>query len=293
MKTPVSYYGGKQRLASKIVPMIPKHTVYVEPFAGGAAVMFRKPWPAITSQSDYREVINDLDGDLVNFYKQLRDKGPELVDKLQLTLYSEEEHKLSKELDIEDELERARRYYVNSQQSFSNVVGRGWRRGVVTRNSAVTWMNKVAELPEYLDRMAGVHISNTDALKCIEQWDSPQTFFYVDPPYPGADQGYQHKYSLEEFTELCEVLCDIQGSFILSCYEVGLEVEGLVDWERLEFKTTCSGKTREGYDRSKKGDETNQNRTRTEVVYRKLSTAPLRPEIQKLYNSGKFDCFTG
>ena len=63
MKPPISYYGGKQRMASKIIPLIPPHTVYVEPFAGGAAILFNKPWPSVTNRDHYREIINDTDGD--------------------------------------------------------------------------------------------------------------------------------------------------------------------------------------------------------------------------------------
>lgn len=291
MKPPISYYGGKQRIASKIVPLIPKHTVYVEPFAGGAAVMFKKPWPDVTNNDHYREVLNDTDGRLINFYRQLRDNGPALVEKLKLTLFSEEEHQIAKDLETGDDLERARRYFVRIQQSFSNNLNAGWRRAVYGRNLCATWANQVNRLPEYLDRMQSVQIANTDALTCIQQFDSPQTFFYCDPPYPGAYQGHYKGYTTKDFEALVEALNNIQGSFLLSCYDVGIEVPD--HWERFDFSTTCHAKGRDGYDRTKKMDETKQNRKRTEVVYRHISQIPVRKEIQALYDSGKFDCFTG
>jgi DNA adenine methylase len=289
MKPVISYYGGKQRMASKIVPLIPRHTVYVEPFCGGAAIFFAKPWPKVTNNNHYREVINDHDKRLINFYQQLRDNGPALVDALQLTPYSEHEHQIAKELDCEDKLEAARRYYVNVQQSFANVLSAGWRRGVYGRNDAVTWANKVAQLPEYLDRMTSVHITCDDALKIIKQWDSPQTFFYCDPPYPGTDCGSYKGYALEDFQELVSALDACQGSFILSNYDQPIEMPK--EWQRFEFDTIASSRPRVGYDRSKKADELDQNRKRTEVVWRRFNKVPVREEIQKLYDSGAFDCF--
>ena len=276
-------------MASKIVPLIPQHTVYVEPFCGGASIFFAKPWPKVTNTHHYREVINDHDERLINFYQQLRDNGPALVDDLQLTLFSEHEHQIAKELNCENKLEAARRYYVNVQQSFVHRLGGGWSRGVYGCNVASTWANKVAQLPEYLDRMASVHIACDDALKIIKQWDSPQTFFYCDPPYPGTDCGSYKGYTLEHFQALVNTLDTCQGSFILSNYNQPIEMPK--DWERFEFEANASSRRRVGYDRSKKADESNQNRKRTEVVWRRFNKVPVREEIQKLYDSGAYDCF--
>ena len=290
MKSPISYYGGKQRMSSNIVPLIPQHTVYVEPFAGGAAVFFAKPWPKVTSNQHYREVLNDKDQRIINFYQQLRDNGQALCDKLQLTLYSEAEHKLAKDLNCEDKLEAARRYYINSQQSFAKRLNAGWSRSVYGRNSAATWANKVNKLPEYIDRMASVHITCDDALKIIKQWDSPQTFFYCDPPYPNADQGHYSGYTIQDFQALVDTLKDVQGSFLLSNYD---QPQATIppDWERFEFEATASSRRRVGYDRSKKMDESEQNRKRIEVVWRRFNRVPVREEIQKLYDTGAYDCF--
>jgi DNA adenine methylase len=293
MKPPISYYGGKQRMSSKIVPLIPKHTMYVEPFAGGAAVFFLKPWPNVTNNTHYREVINDHDERLINFYRVLRDDGEELVRRLSLTLYSEAEYRRAKDLSIgDDAIDAAVRYFVNVSQSFANKINGGWGRGVYGRNLAATWNERVTRLPQYLDRMASVYIACDDALKVIKQWDSPQTFFYCDPPYPGTDCSSYKGYSVADLQALVDTLGACQGSFILSNYDQ----PGVVfpdSWERIEFKARCSARGRVGYDRSKKADESNQNRQRTEVVWRRMSRVPVRPEIQALYDSGKFDCFTG
>jgi DNA adenine methylase len=293
MKPPFSYYGGKQRLASKLVPLIPKHTVYVEPFAGGATLLFAKPWPEVSNNNHYREVINDTNGHLINFFRQLKDNGPELCRRLSLTLYSEQEHQTAKELEHDDHIEAACRFYVNVQQSFSNVMNAGWGRKVFTRNNSVTWMNQVDRLPSYIDRMRSVFISNQDALTCIEQWDSPQTFFYCDPPYPKANQGHYSGYTEQDFEDLLDTLKGIKGSALVSCYDHGFDMPEC--WRRVEFDAyaSSSGNGKVGADRSRKATaEELGNRKRTEVVLIKDASQP-RPEIQKLYDSGKYDCFEG
>lgn len=294
MKSPIAYYGGKQRMSSKIVPLIPKHTVYVEPFCGGATILFAKPWPDVTNNDHYREVINDKDSRLVNFFRQLRDNGDKLCELIALTPYSREEHQVSlwEGLDCEDKLEAARRYFVNSQTSFSNTLNAGWGTGVFTVNLAVTWRNKIINLPEYISRIQSVHIENEDALKVIKRWDSPQTFFYCDPPYPNTKQGHYSGYTLDDYKSLISSLDNCQGSFLLSNYIQDVDIPE--DWEKLEFHSYCSASTKGkvGSDRSKKATSVEiGNRKRTEVVYRRFNRIPVREEIQKLYDSGKFDCF--
>lgn len=293
MKEPViSYYGGKQRMASNIVPLIPRHTGYVEPFCGGAAILFAKPWPNGGSQSNYREVINDIDGRLINFYRQLRDNGPALIEKIQLTLYSREEYQLAKDLDCDDKLEVARRYYVNVQQSFANIMHGGWGTGVFSTNHAAIWTNKLSRLPQYLDRMAAVHIENDDALAVIKRWDSPQTCFYCDPPYPNTDQGDYKGYTAADYTALVETLDNCSGSFLLSNYDQDITIPD--DWERFEFEAHCaaSGKGMVGAGRDKGKAATKLgDRKRTEVVFRRFNKDQVRPEIEALYASGNYDCF--
>lgn len=292
MKPPISYYGGKQKMAHHIVPLIPKHTVYVEPFAGGAAVFFLKPWPDVTNSHHYREVINDVDGRLINFYRQLRDHGEELIRRLELTLYSEEEYRIAKRLDCDDDIEAARRYFVNVNQSFANKLHGGWGRQVYEVNLAATWVNRVARLPEYLERMHGVYIACDDALKIIAQWDSPQTFFYCDPPYPGTNQGHYSGYAVDDFRQLVEALDACDGSFILSNYAQA-DVTMPDGWQRHEFKAQASSRGRVGYDKRQKMDESGQNRERMEVVWRRLAKHAPRTEILTLWGKGGFDCFTG
>lgn len=279
-------------MAHHIVPLIPRHTVYVEPFAGGAAVFFAKPWPMVTNTHHYCEVINDLDGRLINFYRVLRDNGEELIRRLELTLYSEEEYRIAKQLDCDDNIEAARRYFVNVNQSFAKKLHGGWGRAVYSKNQAATWVTRVARLPEYLERIHGVHIACDDALNVIRQWDSPQTFFYCDPPYPGTNCGHYKGYTVDDFKQLVETLDGCQGSFLLSNYAQA-DVQMPHGWDRHEFKAQASSRGRVGYDRSKKMDESGQDRGRTEVVWRRAARVEPREEIRALYASGAFDCFTG
>ena len=279
---PISYYGGKQRMAHNIIPLIPKHTVYCEPFCGGASIMFKKPWPDVTNNHHYMEVINDIDGDLINFYRQLRDNGEKLTRLLQLTPYSEYEHREAKTKNYEglSDIERARRYFININTSFSKTLDSGWGRAKFGNNLPIGFKNKVDNLSKFIERTKGLYISNTDAIKCIKDWDSPQTFFYVDPPYVRTDQRHYSGYTEDNFKDLIEALEQCQGSFLLSCYPNDLCPN---DWERFEFEATMSASI-------KKADK---NKKRVEVVYKRLNRVPVREEIQKLYDSGKFDCFTG
>lgn len=241
-------------MAHHILPLIPQHTVYVEPFCGGATILFAKPWPSVTNSHYYREAINDQDSRLINFYKQLRENGEELVRRIQLTPFSEQEHQesLRETLMCEDKLEAARRYYVNVQQSFSNILNGGWARSVYGTNHAATWINKLSSLHEYIARMQSVHICCADALEVIKKFDSPQTFFYCDPPYPGTDQGHYGGYSVQDFEKLVALLDSCQASFILSNYDQ----KGIPsNWERFEFSAHCTTRNRSGYDRSQACDE--------------------------------------
>lgn len=228
MKPIISYYGGKQRMASKIVPLIPHHLMYVEPFFGGGAVLFAKGLPRVTSDSYYHEVINDKDEMLINFYRQFQENFGQLYQRIVFTPHSEAEHRRAKEMMKEHELgsvaycstDLAWAYYVNIQQSFSNVSDGGWRRTRKTpaRNEGATWANQTARLEELFHRFEKVTISCTDALKVIEQRDSETAFFYCDPPYPNTEQGHYSGYSNKDFQDLIDMLATIKGKFILSNY---------------------------------------------------------------------------
>lgn len=295
----IPYYGGKARIASWICQHMPKHTVYVEPFVGGGSVFMKKPKPSVSNNNYYREVLNDINGLLINMYKVLQNKDSrkEFLEILKYTPYSLQLYKEHKEklkgnshLNKDLDLNLAVSYYYNLCTSFANAEHAGFGRGVFGRNLSLTWMNRKKSLELILQRLDSVTIENLDAIDVIKTWDSPQTLFYCDPPYVGTDQGHYTGYTLEDFDNLTNTLDNIQGSFLLSHYETH-ETKVPDNWERFYKNTTCSAKGRVGYDRSKKQDESDQNRQRTEVLYRKLASIEPREEILKLYTSGNFDCF--
>ncbi len=133
-------------MACRIIPLIPRHTVYAEPFCGGATILFKKPWPAVTNTDSYREAINDRDTRLVNFFRVLRDPkiGQELCDRLALTPYSRSEYEVAKACEYtgEDKLHDAWCYYVNVRMAFSHDMSGGWS-GVSKygHSKSVVWKN--------------------------------------------------------------------------------------------------------------------------------------------------------
>lgn len=241
---PLSYYGGKQRIAGQIAKLIPPHMCYVEPFCGGAAIFFTKYTPRTTNRNHYKEVLNDHDRRLINFYRQIQQNPDELIHRLTYTLFSEAEHQDANALvrsgDLSDPVIAAHAYFVSLCQSFSNKLCSGWKRSTaVTTNHSVTWQSKINNLWPMHERLKQCYIVCDDALTIIKQWDSPQTFFYCDPPYPGSNQCHYSGYSLSDFQALVDALNACRGSFILSNYD---QPDARIpdDWERLEFDAYSS-----------------------------------------------------
>lgn len=242
-ETPVlRYIGGKWQLADWILEQFPTHETYVEPYCGAASVFFRKhPSPI--------EVINDLNGDVVNFFRVLREQAQELIDAIDLTPFSREEYDLAYE-EADDPLERARRFYIRSWQSFSGHASykTGWRhqRNLRTRGSSLTreWGRKDGLYRSAL-RLRNALIENDDALKVIQRYDTPGTLFYVDPPYVLTTRSNHRRYSYEmsnaDHRALAAVLREVQGMVLLSGYQSALYDELFGDWRRIEKTTTTNG----------------------------------------------------
>lgn len=247
----VSYYGGKQRMASKILPIIQRipHTVYAEPFAGGAAVLFAKPRQ---SGNKYAEVINDTNELLINMYRQAQLHPAEFAKLVNATLHSQSDYERAKKIcknpDDYDEMTRAWAMYVNLNMSFAYKAGHGWRYSFNSRDSS-GWHNRKRRLSDILRRLEKVYIGCEDALDFIRRWDSPQTLFYCDPPYPDTNQGHYDGYTMDDFAALCDVLDSAQGSYILSNY--AQDIEPVSAQERIEVKarmTASNGKARKHHD---------------------------------------------
>lgn len=246
MKTPISYYGGKQRLVPEILPLIPKHTQYVEPFCGGAAVFWAK-------QPSPREVINDLDGRVVNFYRVLQTRYDELRLAIQSTLHSEKEYRLSASVlqdELADEVDRAWAFWVQTNMSFGMKLFAGFAFG--NDGSFPNRINNKREefcQTNYVQRIQGCQVFSRDAVELIKLKDSPTTFFYIDPPYVSSECGHYKGYTSADFQRLLDTLAGIQGKFLLSSYPEPelLAARAAYGWQTkdIEAVVAVSGK-REG-----------------------------------------------
>ncbi len=215
MKTPISYYGGKQSMLKHILPMIPEHRVYVEPFFGGGAVYFAKE-PAKV------EIINDHNAMVVNFFEQLKSNFDELKKMIDATPYSRTVYKKAMTIYevpvIFSPKYRAWAFWVVTLQGFANQIG-SWHSSNKHGKEAGNIANRrLAFTRELADRMSRTQIEQKDAVKLIQSLDSPETFFYIDPPYVGAHQGHYGGYTQEHFNQLLDTLSRLQGKFILSSY---------------------------------------------------------------------------
>lgn len=216
MRTPITYYGGKQKLVSTIIPLIPEHKLYCEPFCGGAAVFFAKPKSSV-------EVINDLNGHVVNFYKVCKQDFAVLRMLIQQTPHSRKIHRESefilKNPEAFSDIRRAWAFWVQTNMSFSSKMFAGYAYEKKSDKTIKRTLNKKLNFNKGIrDRFDLVDIESNDAVKVISSRDTPNSFFYVDPPYYNSDCGHYKGYTLQDFEALLLCLSKVQGKFLLSSY---------------------------------------------------------------------------
>lgn len=241
------WHGGKWLLAPWIISNFPKHRIYTEPFGGAASVLLQKP-------RSYGEVYNDLDGDVVNLFRVLRDRetAARLIEALELTPFARAEHVQAYEF-TEEPVERARRLVVLSFMGFgSNGHNRNRKTGFRANSNrsgttpARDWGNYAKDIEWLIERLQGVTIENRDALGLIEQHDTPETLHYLDPPYLPETRALKNPYDLKyaggmyahemdaaEHAALLDVIVDVEGMVVLSGYESDMYNDALVGWERV------------------------------------------------------------
>lgn len=234
---PLTYYGGKKRIAEWILQYIPSHDIYCEPFFGGGAVFFAK-------QPSYLEVINDHNTMLINFYRQCQENFDIMASKIQNELHSEfrycQAEKIYSGQKSASDIEKAVATWLVFNQSWKASARAGWKfdqgsggshAGIVfahARRNFCPWLKK---------RLQYVQISCRDALQVIRDRDSERTFFYLDPPYPDTNQGHYSGYTWKKLEELLTLLQSIQGQFALSNYpsEMISKFSAENNWQLKEF----------------------------------------------------------
>lgn len=241
-KIAFGWYGGKFSHLDWLLPLLPEAHHYCEPYGGSAAILLNRQPSAV-------ETYNDIDGDLVNFFRVLRDRTDELIKVISLTPFSREEfysaiHAPSKGV---SDIERARRFYIRARQARTGLAqtaslgrwancketSRGGMSGVVSR-----WLGGVNALEDISNRLLRVQIENRPALDLIKTYDSRTTFFYCDPPYMHSTRGDSKAYGFEmtdgEHESFAEIMNSIKGKAAISGYRNSQMDKWFKGWKRFD-----------------------------------------------------------
>lgn len=240
------YYGGKFSHLGFILPRLPQEPQYVEPFGGSAAVLLSREPASV-------ETYNDIDGDMVTFFRVLRDQPEELIGKLEQTPYARSEYDEARAAAGDEDLsdvERARLFYVRAAQVYSGLAqyatpGR-WSYSVASSvrdraNTVAGWQHDVSELEAVAGRLRRVQIEHDDALEVIQRYDHEDALIYCDPPYPMDSRGsagcgtadpvaYGSELDEDDHRELCKVLVNADAKVAVSSYRNRIYDEELEDW---------------------------------------------------------------
>jgi DNA adenine methylase len=217
MKTPISYYGGKQTMLKHIKPLVPIHKVYTESFAGGAALYWAKEPSEI-------EVINDVNRNVINFYRVIKTKYHELKCRIDATLHSREEHDFAGIIydypQFFTDVDIAWAVWVRSKMGFASKLDGSWGYDKTRNTMSKKITNAKSSFTEELaKRLERTQIECTNALRIIKSRDTEETFHFVDPPYVNSDCGhYTNTFNIEDFRQLLDLLSNIKGKFMLTMY---------------------------------------------------------------------------
>lgn len=261
-KAPLTRIGGKYYLRGFLMNKIQAHNIYCEPFAGAGHLLFAKPESKI-------EIINDIDNHLINFFKVIKDprQRVKLVMMLDAMPYSRNEfivmrHKWRNSNYPVDRIQRAAEWFFLNRACFAGDMERG---GFATpsrignRNPCVSFRNMVDKLKQVGKRLKYVTFENLDYSNCILKYDTPETFFYCDPPYFGSKDYYSTKFTESNHRQLAEILHGIKGKAMISHYSNPVYDELYKGWNRDQFQSFNGSIT-------KANNKILKNKT-TEVVY--------------------------
>lgn len=258
INTPFGYFGSKNKIALKLSQNLPPHNCWVEAFCGSAALTLAKP-PSLI------EVINDIDYDIVNLFKQLRNNEEELIRLVELTPYSRVELEEARICNLDDsELERARKFLVQAMMAINGVFGE-MRGGFsysqsYSRNGKDARVNRWNNLPERLEkvikRLKDVRVERKDASQLVEMFAKrPATLIYLDPPYLAQrTKGYTNDQYEEKFHfELLKTVNKCKCMIFISGYDHDLYNDMLTEgkgWAKKTIDTTTKGSDGSSHDRS-------------------------------------------
>lgn len=260
------YFGGKWRLAPWIISHFGPHRVYVEPYGGAASVLMQKP-------RSFFEVYNDIDGDTVNVFRVMQRNAEDLRPLLEYTPWAREEYELAHKY-TDEPIERARRTILRSFMGYAGDatnIGRktgfrGQSKDAANKPACRDWFNYLPCLEQFTDRLRDVVIEHIEALKVIEKYDSPNTLFYLDPPYTHAERSSGKNYTYEmgpqDHEDLIAAALNCKGMVLLSGYDNPAYAKLGWECDKMTSKMTVLG-----------------NETRTEVLW--MNPAAMKAQSQQ------------
>lgn len=245
LKTPITYYGGKQQLSKIILELIPEHRLYCEPFCGGAAIFFAKE-PATV------EILNDTNREIINFFKVAKMDFVSLEKEIRITMHSRSQHHDAHVIytnpHMFSEIKRAWAIWVLANQSINSIIDNSWSYERKHNKITSKTINKRMMFTEEIAiRLQNTQVECTDANYIITSRDCEDAFFYCDPPYINTCQGHYDGYTEEDFKNLLDTLAQIKGKFLLSSFPSDILTEYIkkYNWISEEIVMRCTAsKTR-------------------------------------------------
>ena len=206
----IPWMGGKRRLSKYILPIIPEHTCYVEPFAGAAAILFLKPPSKV-------EVINDINLDLITLYRVVQNHLEEFIRQFKWSLASRKMYEWLQDTSPETltDIQRAARFFYLQKLAFGGKVSGQTFGTATTSPPRLNLLRLEEELSQAHLRLSRITIEHLPWTKCISKYDRPHTFFFADPPY-WQTEGYGVDFGIEQYESLAEIMKTSQGRIMVT-----------------------------------------------------------------------------